>query len=122
MGSVSDPPGDTNSRNTWRGDKTSTQRGYGYKWQKARAEWLRLHPLCVYCMRQGRVVEATVVDHIVPHRGDLKLFWNRKNWQSLCKTCHDSIKAAEERSGRFGGCGLDGLPLDARHHWNRTEG
>lgn len=70
-------------------------------------------------MRQGKVVEATVVDHKVPHRGDLKLFWNRRNWQSLCKTCHDSVKAAEERSGRIGGCGLDGLPLDAGHHWNK---
>ena len=25
---------------------------------------------------QGRVVPATVVDHVVPHRGDQKLFWD----------------------------------------------
>ena len=23
------------------------------------------------------------MDHIVPHRGDQKLFWNRGNWQPL---------------------------------------
>lgn len=107
------------TRHSWRQDKTSAERGYGYKWQKARAGWLRSHPLCAYCMRQGKFVEAAVVDHIVPHRGDQALFWNRTNWQSLCKVCHDRIKAAEERSGRISGCGLDGLPLDARHHWNR---
>jgi 5-methylcytosine-specific restriction protein A len=38
---------------------------------------------------------ATVVDHIVPHRGNQKLFWDRKNWQSLCKTHHDRKTAQE---------------------------
>lgn len=105
---------------SWRSEKTSSaQRGYGYRWQKAREGWLRRHPLCEYCKRQGKVTLATIMDHIKPHRGDLELFWDRTNWQSLCKDCHDSIKAAEERSGRTPGCGLDGLPLDANHHWNR---
>jgi 5-methylcytosine-specific restriction protein A len=35
-----------------------------------------------------------VVDHIVPHRGDKKLFWDSSNWQALCdgqtgRGCHD---------------------------------
>jgi 5-methylcytosine-specific restriction endonuclease McrA len=37
-----------------------------------------------------------VVDHIIPHKGDKALFWDEKNWQPLCKYCHDSIKAKEE--------------------------
>lgn len=41
---------------------------------------------------------AEVVDHIVPHKGDLSLFWSRSNWQSLCKRCHD-IKTAMEDGG-----------------------
>lgn len=85
---------------TWRGDKaSSTARGYGYKWQQARLGHLRSHPLCVYCDRQDLVTEATVVDHIIPHRGDMGLFWDRKNWQSLCATCHSGMKAREEAAG-----------------------
>ena len=30
-----------------------------------------------------------VIDHIIPHRGDPILFWDRSNWQPLCKDCHD---------------------------------
>ena len=83
--------------NSWRATKeTSAQRGYGYKWQKAREGWLNSHPLCVYCDRRGRVTAGSIVDHIVAHRGDMTLFWARTNWQTLCKTCHDSVKQAEE--------------------------
>ncbi len=77
---------------------TSTQRGYGYKWQQARAGWLSKHPLCVYCEREGRVMAASVVDHIIPHRGDMTLFWaSDTNWQGLCATCHNTTKSREER-------------------------
>lgn len=81
---------------SWRADKTSTQRGYGYKWQKARERFLRANPLCVYCQREGRLTAATVVDHVKPHKGDRVLFWDESNWQPLCKPCHDSVKAREE--------------------------
>lgn len=85
---------------SWRtSDQTSTQRGYGYKWQQARIGWLAAHPLCVYCQRDGRVTAGTVVDHIVAHRGDVKLFWDTDNWQTLCRPCHDVVKTAEEASG-----------------------
>ncbi|WP_197457685.1 HNH endonuclease signature motif containing protein, partial [Snodgrassella sp. CFCC 13594] len=56
--------------------------------------------------------EATVVDHIKPHCGDMKLFWNRNNWQSLCKGCHDSIKQAEEKGRKVNAIGLDGWPIN----------
>ncbi|MBX7275475.1 HNH endonuclease [Pseudomonas sp. ERGC3:05] len=83
--------------NSWRATKeTSAQRGYGYKWQKAREGWLNANPLCVYCERLGRVTAGSVVDHIEPHRGDMAVFWDRDNWQTLCKPCHDSVKQAEE--------------------------
>ena len=64
-------------------------RGYDASWRKARALFLRQHPLCAECRRNGRLTPATVVDHIVPHRGDKGLFWDQKNWQPLCKGCHD---------------------------------
>lgn len=92
---------------SWRADKqTSAQRGYGYRWQKARAAYLAEHPLCVYCEREGKVTAATVVDHKIPHRGDQELFWDEKNWQSLCKPCHDVVKRLEEERGVIDGDAL----------------
>lgn len=86
---------------SWRGDKRSaSERGYTWRWQKARNTFLRENPLCVECRSEGRVTEAQVVDHIVPHRGDQKLFWDRANWQSLCKLHHDSDKQRLEKSGQ----------------------
>ena len=60
-----------------RGERESAgKRGYNKKWQKARARYLKEHPLCVECLKNGRVVTATVVDHITPHRGNPILFWD----------------------------------------------
>lgn len=78
---------------SWRTDKRSAAaRGYGRAWQKARADFLRKHPLCVMCKTKGKIRAANVVDHIQPHRGDKGLFWDRDNWQALCKPCHDGDK------------------------------
>ena len=87
---------------SWRGDKTSTERGYGYRWQQARARFLKAHPLCTYCQREGRVTLATVVDHIEPHRGNERLFWDEGNWNALCASCHSSAKQREENRARRG--------------------
>lgn len=77
---------------------TAAQRGYNSAWRKARAGYLARHPLCVQCLADGITTAATVVDHIRPHRGDQRLFWNRDNWQPLCKRHHD-IKTATEDGG-----------------------
>lgn len=91
----------TLSPNSWRAEKTSsTARGYGYAWQKARLAYLRAHPLCVKCQELHRVTEGTVVDHKEPHRGDMKLFWDSANWQTLCATHHSADKQREEAAGR----------------------
>jgi len=70
--------------------------------------------------KRGRFELATVVDHIIPHRGDLGLFWDEENWQSLCGTCHNSAKHRQELAGRdyHSDFGADGLPLDPKHPWN----
>jgi 5-methylcytosine-specific restriction enzyme A len=79
---------------------TAHERGYTSAWQKARVAYLRAHPLCVAHKVAGELVPATVVDHIVPHKGDKALFWDSTNWQSLCKPCHDAKTARED--GGFG--------------------
>lgn len=67
---------------------SASQRGYGARWRKARAYFLRHNPLCAECERQGKLKPAKVVDHIRPHRGDTDLFWDVDNWQPLCARCH----------------------------------
>ncbi len=80
---------------------TAAQRGYGHRWRLARATYVREHPLCVPCASAGKVTAAAEVDHIVAHEeiGDA-WFWDRENWQSLCKRCHSAKTAREnERWG-----------------------
>jgi 5-methylcytosine-specific restriction enzyme A len=68
---------------------SAAARGYGSKWRAARKEFLRQNPLCAKCCALGILRAATVVDHVIPHKGDSKLFWLQSNWQPLCKRCHD---------------------------------
>lgn len=85
------------------------------QWRNARAGHLRTEPLCRYCKDAGLVTVATVVDHIIPHKGDLLLFWDSNNWQSLCSPCHDRTKQQQEARGYSTAIGGDGWPLDPRH-------
>ena len=58
---------------------SAAERGYDAKWRRARKRFLQRHPLCANCLSQGVLTPATVVDHIVPHRGDRALFWDENN-------------------------------------------
>jgi hypothetical protein len=51
-----------------------------------------------------------------PHRGDPVKFW-KGELQSLCETCHNAVKQAQEKTGVLRGCDTDGIPLDPGHHW-----
>lgn len=88
---------------------TAAERGYGSRWRRERQAFmretalmqrLREYPCCVSCLAKSEIKQATVVDHITPHRGDDDLMWDRKNWQCLCKECHDEKTARED--GAFG--------------------
>ena len=96
---------------------SSNDRGYGYKWQKESKDYLLKNPLCACsecAASNGHELLANVVDHITPHklkeakesnnpeliRKAIKLFWSRKNWQSMNKICHDKKTARE--NGGFG--------------------
>ena len=79
--------------------RSANERGYTYRWQQQSKAFLRAHPLCAECMRKDppQYTQATVVDHIRPHRGNRALFWDQSNWQPLCKECHD-LKTGREDS------------------------
>jgi len=99
---------------------------YSTDWKKLRLMILMEQPLCVECKSHGRLTPASVIDHVTPHKGDMALFYDRSNLQSLCTSCHSAKTARED--GGFGNtesvkasksCSVDGLPIDSRHHWNR---
>ena len=98
---------------------SARQRGYITQWDKARAGYLRKHPLCAMCLAKGRITSATLVDHITPHKGNNTLFWDSANWQSLDAECHNRTKQSIERTGYDHAIGDDGWPLDANHPANR---
>ena len=74
------------------------------RWHKT-ARWQRLRWsvlveelfTCRMCRRIEADTAALVADHVVPHRGNEALFWDRANLQCLCKACHDSAKQRAER-------------------------
>ena len=83
---------------------SSTARGYGYRWQKIRDNYLANHPLCVdpfgdHAADGVDAVAASDVDHIKPKRdGGTD---DMDNLQSLCKRCHSKKTAIEDnRWGR----------------------
>ena len=95
-------------------------RPYGGRWQRYRLRYLAAYPLCVACLGAGRTTAANTVDHVTPHRGDHKLFWDPSNHQPLCATCHSGDKQRQEKSAiaAYRGCTVDGTPLDPAHRWN----
>jgi 5-methylcytosine-specific restriction protein A len=55
----------------------------------------------VICLGQHPAPNSPVADHIVPHRGDPALFWDKSNIQTVSKAYHDSLKQREERAGSW---------------------
>jgi 5-methylcytosine-specific restriction enzyme A len=86
--------------------RTAVQRGYTTRWQTRSARFRARYPLCgmrpggrppimSQCFDEGRATLAQHVDHVVPHKGDKRLFWAElENWQSLCPACHTRKTAA----------------------------
>ena len=79
--------------------RAEAKKPYGSsRWQAVRKRYLVAHPLCVSCLAKDPPVysKATVVDHVKPHRGDPKLFWDESNFQALCVQCHNEKTLTED--------------------------
>ena len=64
------------------------------EWRRRRSEFLKKYPYCFICGKP-----ATIADHIIPHRGNLELFYSDENLQPMCQSCH-SRKTMRE-NGNF---------------------
>ena len=73
-----------------------------YKTARWRALRLKIFLRDLFTCGKCGVIEDNssklVCDHIAPHRGDERKFWDEDNLQTLCKGCHDRVKQAEEQS------------------------
>ena len=54
-------------------------------------------PVCKACLQSNKVTPAHHVDHIVPHKGDISIFKDFDNLQSLCLECHSKKTQLEKR-------------------------
>ena len=67
-----------------------------YRWQMLRASYLREHPVCELCDKEGRTSLAVDVHHRVPiesartYPDMCALAYDRDNLQALCKPCHEA--------------------------------
>ena len=86
------------------------------QWKALRRAQLRKCPQCVECGRS-----ANTVDHIQPHRGDRRLFYDPTNLQSMCRTCHNVVKRRDEMGDPNRGSVVSGFPRDPAHLWNRDD-
>src|SRR5262245_17554099 len=89
-------------------------RGYDRRWDRVSREFLWRNPWCLGCSAIGVKKKAQLVDHIVPHKGDLALFWVTGNWQPCCAWHHNSIKPELERRHARGQIAAYELRLDSR--------
>jgi 5-methylcytosine-specific restriction protein A len=74
-----------------------TRRRYGRAWKRIRDRYIKAHPLCEECKRNGKLTPSEEVHHIIPlsEGGTNK----QKNLMALCKSCHSRIHA--ERGDRW---------------------
>ena len=103
---------------------TAKERGYDAAWRKVRDLKLAQEPRCEVHLELGKVVPATVVDHIssIEERPDLRLVLS--NLRSMCKPCHDARTARDHGFNKgkrviARGCDAIGMPIDPQHGWNR---
>ena len=56
------------------------------RWKALRARVLREQ--AYQCARCHVVGDPLDIDHLLPHKGNVDLFWLRENLHALCKRCH----------------------------------
>jgi 5-methylcytosine-specific restriction enzyme A len=65
---------------------SAAARGYGGEWRRIRNRFIRAHPVCEHCAREGRTTIATEVDHVIPlSKGGTHA---DENLSALCHSCH----------------------------------
>lgn len=72
----------------------------GATWESIRTRQLSIEPLCAACKIDGRITEASHVDHVFPWQAIGGQAFTRNLFQSLCPECH-GVKSGLEKRGIF---------------------
>lgn len=64
------------------------------EFKRKRKVFVETNPWCAMCKK---LCNPPHLDHIVPHRGDVRLFWLVSNWQTLCDVCHGKKTSNDNR-------------------------
>ena len=67
------------------------RRRYGRAWKRIRDSYVKTHPFCEICFKNGVIVPVEEVHHKVPLADGGT--HERSNLISLCKSCHSKIHA-----------------------------
>lgn len=95
-------PADEQERNRQRYTNEPWRKWYNTtRWKALRIQtFIKDHFTCRICSVLEGNTSKLICDHIEPHKGDERLFWDEENLQTLCKPCHDRVKQKEERRFR----------------------
>ena len=82
----------------------------------SRACQFEAHPLCSWCLQQGKIAVATIADGVLSPADDA--------FHSLCRECYGHKHAPNpfgyiDDIGYADDIGLDGYPVDMRHPFNQ---
>lgn len=69
-------------------------------WKRSRIGQLSRQPLCQACLIEGKISQATEVDHVFPWTQIGDHAFTRNIFQSLCKNCH-TVKTLAELKGEY---------------------
>lgn len=71
---------------------------YGRAWKRIRDRFIKAHPLCEECRKQGRLTPAAEVHHILPLSDGGTHDYD--NLMALCKACHSRITLEANKQNR----------------------
>lgn len=93
-------------------EREKPKRLRGEAGMRRRELFMQQYPLCVGCMKEGRVTAGEEVDHIIPLAKGGPDSWG--NLQMLCADCHSKKTADDFGYAPKLGCDEDGIPLARR--------
>lgn len=79
------------------------------QWREYRKRFIKHNEKCYACGKKTQVV-----DHLVPHKGDVSLFEKTDNHIPLCASCHNTITTLFDRNYKVG------ATLDPKLRWIKS--
>lgn len=67
----------------------AVKKKYGSKWKCIRDRYVKEHPFCERCLKEGRLTSVQEVHHIIPVASGGT--HDEANLMSLCRSCHNKI-------------------------------